>query len=186
VNRTHVGRAGTVALALGLLLAGPAAVFAANTVTEDVTAGTRTASITDLALQSLPVAHVDTTTAGDSLDLGVDDSSGTGAGWNVTIESSDLVYSGANNGTDIPADHLAIGTPLAPAHTAGQAIDGTNGPLLVGAGGTLDAPVKVINAAADYGQGTYTQSIPVALTVPAESRVGTYTATLTVSITAGP
>ena len=83
MNRTHVGRAGTVALALGVLLIGPAAVFAANTVTEDVTAGTRTASITDLALQSLPVAHIDTTTAGDSLALAVDDSSGTGAGWNV-------------------------------------------------------------------------------------------------------
>jgi hypothetical protein len=46
--------------------------------------------------------------------------------------------------------------------------------------------VKVLRAGVSYGQGTYTQGLNVALTVPANSRVGTYTGTLTTTISAAP
>jgi spore coat protein U-like protein len=36
------------------------------------------------------------------------------------------------------------------------------------------------------GTGTYSQQLPITLTVPANPRAGTYTATLTVTMVAGP
>jgi hypothetical protein len=79
---------------------------------------------------------------------------------------------------------------------AGQAIDGTGtdalptGPqsanITSGVSGTLDAPVTVLVAGAGFGQGTYTVPVNLSLAVPAESRVGTYTGTLTTTISAAP
>jgi hypothetical protein len=72
--------------------------------------------------------------------------------------------------------------------TAGQAVDGTNGPKVPASTpvGTLDSARKVIQANANYGLGIYTQGLSVALDVPAQSRAGTYTGTLTTTISAGP
>jgi hypothetical protein len=52
--------------------------------------------------------------------------------------------------------------------------------------GTLDVARSVISATAAYGTGTYTQAIAVSLTIPAGSKIGTYTGTLTTTISAGP
>ena len=52
--------------------------------------------------------------------------------------------------------------------------------------GTLDSARKSLVATAAYGQGTYTQALGVTLTIPAMSRVGTYTGTLTTTITSAP
>ena len=45
---------------------------------------------------------------------------------------------------------------------------------------------KVVQANAGYGLGTYTQALDVSLTIPAQSRAGTYTGTLTTTIAAAP
>jgi hypothetical protein len=55
-----------------------------------------------------------------------------------------------------------------------------------GATGTLDVARKTIQADAAYGGGTYSQELGVSLVVPADSRAGTYTASLTVTVSAGP
>lgn len=120
------------------------------------------------------------------MTLTVDDQTGTGAGWKVTVLASDFAYSGANSGTAIPAANLALTSSGTPAVTAGQAVDPTGGPNAVTLSGTFDAALKVINATAGFGQGTYQQVLGVNLTVPAQSRVGTYTGTLTVTVTSGP
>ena len=52
--------------------------------------------------------------------------------------------------------------------------------------GTLDTARKTLVATAAYGAGTYTQALGVTLTIPAMSRVGTYTGTLTTTITSAP
>ena len=52
--------------------------------------------------------------------------------------------------------------------------------------GTLDTPRQVLYATAGYGNGSYTQALNVSLTIPELSRVGTYTGTLTTTITAAP
>ena len=53
-------------------------------------------------------------------------------------------------------------------------------------GGTLDVARKVLYANAGYGKGTYTQSLPVTLTVPGMSLAGSYAATFTVTVSVGP
>jgi hypothetical protein len=161
--------------------------FAADVVTATVTPGTRTASVADLTLTSVTTSHVDATIPG-TMTLTADDSTGSGAGWNVTIQTSDFVYSGSNNGTNIPAANFSLSSASTPVATAGQAVDGTSGPMVPATSpvGTLDTARKTIQAAANFGQGTYTQALGVSLTVPADSRAGTYTGTLTTTIAAAP
>jgi hypothetical protein len=182
-------------LVVGSLLVAPAAFAADNTVTQAVTGGTLTASASDVTLASVTTAHTDQNSTG-SLTVTADDSSGTGAGWNVTEQVTDLAYSGSNGGTDIPAANFSVTSVGAATMTAGQAIDSTGtdaaptGPqsanVATGVSGTLDTPVKVFVAGAAFGQGTYTLPVDLNLTVPANSRVGSYSGTLTTTITSAP
>jgi hypothetical protein len=145
-----------------------------------------TASIANLTMAAATVSHVAQNKAG-TLALSVTDT--VGLGWNVTVQSSSMRYSGAFGSTpanDIPAANLSLGTPAAPAFVSGQAINGTNGPKAVGTGGVLSAAIKVINANSGFGKGSYTQNVPLTVGIPANPRQGTYTATLTVTITVGP
>jgi hypothetical protein len=165
--------------------------FADTKVSQVIIAGTRSASVTSQALGEVPagpVAHSARTQNG-TVTLTADDSSGSGAGWNVTLRSSDFVYSGANGGTDIPAANFSFTAISAPTVTAGEAVDDANGPMVpagLSGGRTLDSSVKVLQANPHYGMGTYTQVIDTRLVVPALSRAGTYTGTLTATIATGP
>jgi hypothetical protein len=162
-------------------------VLAADTVIQVINGGVRTASVANLTLTPLTYSNSAQANAG-TMTLTVDDASGTGAGWNVTIQSSAFVYAGSNGGTDIPAANFSLTAAATPVTTAGQAVDGTNGPKVPASSpiGTLDSARKVIAANANYGLGTYTQALSVSLAVPAQSRVGTYTGTLTTTISAAP
>lgn len=181
------------ALTVGVLFAAPSA-FAADTVTQGVTGGTLTASVANLGLTSVLSTHVVQHSTG-SMTLTADDSRGTGAGWNVTETVSGFLYTGSNGGSTIPATAFSITSAGTTASTAGQAIDaeGTQllptGPqigTLTGVTGALDTPVVVLRAGATFGQGTYTQPLAVNLDVPPQSRVGTYTGTLTTTVTTAP
>ncbi|HEX2221833.1 MAG TPA: WxL domain-containing protein [Candidatus Limnocylindria bacterium] len=162
-------------------------VAGANQVPQTINAGTRTASIADLSLSAVNYSHSAQSNTG-TMVLTADDSSGTGAGWNVTVQSSAFVYSGANGGTNIPAANFSITSAAAPTRTAGQSVDvvgGPNAPAL-GSTGSLEVARKTVSALVGFGQGTYSQNLDVSLSIPALSRVGTYTGTMTVTISAGP
>jgi len=168
-----------------LALATPAG--ATDSVTQVVNGGTRTASVANLTLTAVSYSHSAQTQTG-SMTLTADDSTGTGAGWNVTVLTSAFVYTGANSGTNIPAANFSLTSAAGPASTAGQAVDATNGPKVptVSPVGTLDSARKTVQANAAYGQGTYTQALGVSLSIPAQSRAGTYTGTLTTTIASAP
>ena len=161
--------------------------FAIDTVSQAVTAGTRTAIVADLSFASVAYAHTAQTSTG-TMTLTADDSTGSGAGWNVTILSSAFVYSGANSGTNIPAVNFSLSSAATPVMTAGQVVDVTGGPKVptVSPVGTLDSARKTVQANANFGQGAYTQALGVSLLIPAQSRAGTYTGTLTTTIAAAP
>jgi hypothetical protein len=118
----------------------------------------------------------------------------TNQGWNVTLVASSFAYSGPNSGTAIPAANLAITNAHAPIRVSGQAIDATHGPRTTNVTGALNVARKTLQADGPtgtiiltyYGIGTYQQAIDVNLVVPGLSRAGTYTTTLTVTISAGP
>lgn len=174
----------TGALVMGALAT---TAFAADSVTQNVTAGTRTASVADLALANVAYSHTAQTSTG-SMTLTADDSTGTNAGWNVTVLTSAFVYSGANSGTNIPAANFSLTSAPAPVMTAGQAVDVTGGPKVPAESpvGTLDSARKTVQANTSFGNGTYTQALGVSLSIPAQSAAGTYTGTLTTTIAAAP
>jgi hypothetical protein len=162
-------------------------VAAANQVTQVLAAGTRSASVANLTLGGMNTSHSAQANAG-TMTLTADDSTGSNLGWNVTILSSAFVYSGANSGTDIPAVDFSLTSAAAPTHSAGQAIDATGGPKVpvISPSGTLDSARKTVQALVLFGNGTYTQALGVSLTIPADSAAGTYTGTLTTTISAAP
>jgi hypothetical protein len=159
--------------------------FASDTISQTLNGGTRTASVANLTLTAVTYSHSIPAQTG-TMTLTADDSTATGAGWNVTIQSSDFDYSGSNGGIDIPAVNFSLTSAATPVMTAGQVVDATDGPKAAVTSGTLDQARKVILANANFGQGNYTQDLGVSLSYPAQSRAGTYTATLTTSITAAP
>ena len=168
--------------------AGPA--LGANEITQAITGSGLTASVADLTLPSVVYQNAAHTVTGTMI-LTADDSTGSGAGWNVTIQSSDFLWVGtANGGIDIPAIKFALTSAAAPTLVAGQIISvaAATGPQVPPTSpiGTLNTPRKTLAATAAYGAGTYTQSLGVTLTIPAQSRVGVYTGTLTTTITSAP
>jgi len=169
-------------------MAGPA--LAANEVTQAITGSGLTASVADLTLPSVAYQNGAHNVTGTMI-LTADDSTGSGAGWNVTIQSSDFLWVGtANGGIDIPAIKFALTSAAGPVLVAGQPIGAalSTGPQVPPTSpiGTLNTPRKTLVATAAYGAGTYTQSLGVTLTIPAQSRVGVYTGTLTTTITSAP
>ena len=180
---------------LGLSVVATTAIAAAGPL---VTLAALTAAVADLAMAPITYSHaaqvrsgILTLTATDTgaLGLGL-----TNSGWNVTLLSSAFAYSGPNAGTAIPASNLAITTAHPPSRISGQAISPAGGPRTTNVTGALNVARKTIQADGPtgfivltyYGIGTYSQAIDVNLTVPGQSRAGTYTATLTVTISAGP
>lgn len=157
------------------------------------------ASVADLNLPPLTYSHAAQTVNGSLTLTATDTGSGgllgdTNAGWNVTLQASDFAYSGTNNGISIPAANLAITTAHAPTRVSGQGIDTNGGPRTTNQIGSLDTPRKTLQASGPsgvvvktyYGIGTYRQVVDVTLVVPARARAGTYSAKLTVTMSAGP
>jgi hypothetical protein len=125
------------------------------------------------------------------MTLTADDSRGNSAGWSVTIQGSAFVYTGANGGTAIPAANFALTSAEQPTALAGQPVSlvDSTGPQIPIEGivfGSLETPLKTLRATAAYGNGTYSQDLGVTLTIPGQSKVGTYTGTLTTTISATP
>jgi hypothetical protein len=181
-----------LALSAGALLLATAAspALAADTVILAITGSGLTASVADLTLTSVPYQNAAHNVSG-TMTLTADDSTGSGAGWNVTIVASAFVWVGtANGGANIPAANFALTSAAAPTMIAGQVVSvaASTGPQVPPTSpfGTLDSARKSLVATAAYGQGTYTQALGVTLTIPAMSRVGTYTGTLTTTITSAP
>jgi hypothetical protein len=169
-----------VALAAILALATPLTAWAALS-----------ASVANASLPATPYSHTNRTTSG-SLTLTATDTGNcilficTNDGWNVTLLASSFAYSGPNGGTAIPAANLSITNARAPTRVSGDQIDATGGPRTTNVTGALNTARKTLQADQGFGIGTYQQVIDVNLVVPGGSRAGTYTTTLTVTISAGP
>jgi WxL domain surface cell wall-binding len=166
-----------------MLLALATPVLGVNIVTQQITAGTRSASIADVTLGALVYSHSDQTNTG-TLVLTADDSTGSLLGWNVTVQASAF----SSGGNTIPAANFSITSAGAATRVVGQAVDAVGGPKApaTGATGSLDVARKTLQALPLFGAGTYTQNLGVSLLVPGGTPTGTYTSTLTVTISAGP
>jgi hypothetical protein len=118
---------------------------------------------------------------------GVTDATGSGAGWHVTFQASQLTAPGP---LTLPASSLALTTPVVTPSGVNIAVP----PLAQGTTVTLDSgsAVPVVHALAGTGQGAWTMTQAnagggdLALTIPANAAAGTYTSTLTFTLAAGP
>jgi hypothetical protein len=178
-------RASVAVLLAGLLLAAGALPASAAL----------TASLSALTLPSAVSSHSVQTVTGRAVLTASDTSVyvpltgiGLGAGWHVTLQASALVYSGPNQGVNIPATALAIVSVEAPVASSGQPVNAANGPKVpaISPAGPLNSARTVLQANSSYGAGTYTQGINMSLAIPADTRTGTYTSTITTTITSGP
>lgn len=112
-----------------------------------------------------------------SFAVGVNDSTGGGAGWNLQASTGPLT----KEADTIPAANHTITSATA---TGATGTTPTNSvvyplPLPTSAG-------KIYNAATNTGTGQATVTLNTQLVVPADTAAGTYAATLTVTIAAGP
>jgi hypothetical protein len=156
------------------------------------------ASVANASFPAVIYSHADQTTSA-TITLTATDTGQclivcTNQGWNVTLLASGFAYSGPNSGTTIPAANMTITNAHPPTVVSGQAIDATHGPRTTNVTGALNVARKTMQADGPtgtilltyYGIGTYQQAIDVNLVVPGRARAGTYTTTLTVTISAGP
>ena len=117
-NRLAIGLA-TSALLMAAA-AGPA--LAVDTVTQTITGSGLTASVADLSFVDVAYQNAAHHVTG-TMVLTAADNTGSGAGWNVTIQSSAFVWSGlVPGGTDIPASAFALTSASAPVVVTGQAV----------------------------------------------------------------
>ena len=116
----------------------------------------------------------------------VKDATGSGAGWNVQISGTQFTTGGATPRT-LPTTALGI-TGMTANSVAGRAPTNSvsYGTGIVVPLGSSVTPVKIYNAAADSGMGTFDLTPNVALTVTADTYAGNYASNLTISVVAGP
>lgn len=143
------------------------------------------ASVANLTLSDVLYSHAAQSSSGTMTLTATNDAT---TGFSVTILASDFAYSGLYSGSPIPAANFSITSAGTPAVTTGQAVDPTGGPRVpaTNATGALNVARKTIQANAGFGVGAYTQALAVTLSIPGRTRAGTYTSTLTTTISAAP
>lgn len=179
-NRFLISSLGALALAAAV----PAAASAASA----VVTGTVTGSTLSLSTSAAPSfsANLD---LGDSTPtytaaLTVQDTRGTGAGWNETITSTQFT-----TGTQTLATNASSMTGVTSACASGTCTNPTNSvtyPVAVPAASTPPTAVKFFNSSANTGMGKFTTTPTVGVFVPQSSYAGTYTSTLTLAVVTGP
>ena len=165
---------------------------AAGAVTVAVTTvggtGSKTSAYTYVGTLSITAAPANfsysATLSGDPLTLSssfavsVNDSRGSGAGWNLQATIGVLTDAASDT---IPAGNHTIQSVAVTGVTGTAPTNGIGYPLAI-----PTASGKIVNAALNTGTGQATMTFSTRLVVPADAAVGTYTATLTVTIASGP
>lgn len=177
---------GVATVAASALLSAPA-LAATSTVSGTLSAGTL--SLTTSATPSFALTLDGTDqTASYTLPTTVTDATGSGAGWNLTVTSTQFSTGGASPLTlPTSASSLtSITNACAPGSTCTTPTNSVTYPVSIPAGSTAPTAVKYFNAAANTGRGKFTNTPTVAVTVPANASAGSYTTTLTLSAVSGP
>jgi hypothetical protein len=158
----------------------------------DVTVTGGALSITNPAAGNFTGVTLDGTAQTTTASLATfeaNDSRGTGAGWNVTVQGSQFAeHNGTSyveSGKTLPTSSLTMPAPTVTA-------DGTSSDapsIQSGAPWAIDvgSAVKIASAAADTGMGKYDfGAVTLSLGVPASAYAKTYRSDVTVSAVSGP
>src|SRR4051794_25519554 len=177
-----------ICLALaGAALFAPPAFAASATVTGTINAGSLSIATSATPSFSVTLDGTDKTPT-YTVPTTVTDTTGAGAGWRLTITSTQFTTGGGTPKT--LATNASTITGVANSCTgSGTCTSPTNlitYPLGVPAGSSPPAAVKYFNASAATGAGEFTNTPTVQVAVPASSQVGSYTSTLTLAAVSGP
>ena len=150
--------------------------------------GTLTGSTLSLSTAATPTFSANLN-LGDStptytVPLTIQDTRGTGAGWNATITSTQFTTGSATLATN--ASTLTGVTSTCATGTCANPTNAITYPVAVPAAAVAPTAVKFFNAAANTGMGKFTNTPTIGVFVPQSSLAGTYTSTLTISIVSGP
>ena len=115
-----------------------------------------------------------------------DTSTGASPGWHLTITSTQFTTSGGTPHTLSSTASRVTSVSNACSGICVNPVNSVSYPVAVPAGTPLPTAVKFYEAAANTGQGTFTITPTVGVTVPQNSYAGVYTSTLTLAIAAGP
>lgn len=183
----RIATAVLAALSLATMTAAAAGAASTTTITGTVTGGTALSVAPNgtpgFALTLNGIDQVATYT----LPVEVIDPRGTGAGWNLTITSTQF---SAGAGRRFAASASTIASASSGCGASSTCTAPTNSVAYTGfvlpAGITPPTAVKFFNAGASSGLGTVDVNAAISVAVPANAYAGTYTSTVTVSIVAGP
>ena len=168
-------------------VAAPAALAASATVTGNISAGSL--SITTSATPSFSVTLDGTDKTGTyTVPSVVTDATGSGAGWNLTITSTQFSTGGGSPKT-LATNVSTLTGVVNSCVVSTTCTDPTNSvgyPVSVPAGSTPPTAAKYFNAAAGTGAGKFDNTPSVSVAVPANTQAGTYTSTLTLAAVSGP
>ena len=155
------------------------------TVTGNVNAGTL--SISTSATPSFSVTLDGTDKTGSySVPTTVTDATGSGSGWNLTITSTQFTTGGGSPHTLATNASSITGVTNSCATSCVSPTNSITYPVGVPAGSSPPTAVKYFNAAVNTGQGQFTNTPSVSVSVPANSYSGAYTSTLTLAAVSGP
>lgn len=121
-------------------------------------------------------------TTGDTDPWTAVDPTGTGAGWHLTIIASDFT---AEGGKVIPAEGLMmqlLDSNIAKVEATSSDVPESDMTAFT----AIDTVQTFATAEADEGMGTYSLDPSFTLAIPANTKIGSYSATLTVQIVSAP
>lgn len=186
-------RTGVAAVVIGLLLAVGSIAYA-ETATVTVGGGALSVTAANVTLSAVTLNGADqtATSASGSNAWSAADARGTGAGWHLTIDSTDFTDGGTPLRTvNISAADQQFKIQLLDANittTAGNAKPTSSVAALTAIPEAPATALTFASAATDAGMGSYALNPNFELALPAETYVGTgtYTATITVTAVSGP
>jgi hypothetical protein len=153
--------------------------------------GTVTGSTLSLTTSATPSfsANLD---SGDStqtytVPMTIQDTRGTGVGWNLTVTST--TFSTGGGTPNLLATNASSLTGVTSSCTTGTCTNPSNAqsyPISVPAAGTAPTAVKFFNTSANNGMGKFTLTPTIGVTIPQNAFAGSYTSTVTLSVVTGP
>ncbi len=120
----------------------------------------------------------------DTIAISVEDFTGSGDGWNLQITSTAF-----NSGSHALANNALTILGVSALCNGGQCTNPTNNigyPFTVPAAAEAPAPGKFFNAAVDSGMGSFTVTPEFQLAIPADTYVGDYESTITITLASAP
>jgi hypothetical protein len=174
-----------------MALAGTLAVATAAHAASVTATGTVSGSTLSVGTSATPsfTANLD---SGDStqtytIPMTIQDTRGTGVGWNLTVTSTTFTTGGGTpNLLSTSASSLTGVTSSCTSGTCTNPSNSVGYPLTVPAAGTAPTAVKFFNSTANNGMGKFTITPTIGVTVPQNAFAGSYTSTVTVAVVTGP